>query len=82
MEGSFSNPNGVVNKLVLDWLSSVVAQAGFSSAHSNLLEIYCGSGNHTVALAPFFGHVTAIELNRHLAGASLPLQLQPTMCGR
>eukprot|EP00750_Incisomonas_marina_P001812 INCI11684.1.p1 GENE.INCI11684.1~~INCI11684.1.p1 ORF type:complete len:896 (+),score=99.69 INCI11684.1:180-2867(+) len=74
VEGSFSNPNGAVNQQVLEWLCRVIRQFSApggnlpSASDLNLLEIYCGCGNHTVALAPMFSHVTAIELNRHLAG--------------
>ena len=36
----------------------------------DLLELYCGCGSHTVALAPFFRQVLAVEINRHLVDAA------------
>merc|ERR1712154_588637 len=35
-----------------------------------LLELHCGSGCNTVALAPFFDEVVAVEINRTLAAAA------------
>ena len=35
-----------------------------------LLELHCGFGHSTVALAPFFSSVVAVELNRRLAAAA------------
>jgi tRNA (uracil-5-)-methyltransferase len=53
VESSFSNPNGYMNQETLTWLCEVsrgiVAQA--ASADVQLLELYCGNGNHTMALA-------------------------------
>ena len=41
-----------------------------TSSGTDLLELYCGCGSHTVALAPFFRHVLAVEINRHLVAAA------------
>lgn len=35
-----------------------------------LLELYCGGGNHTVALAPFVSHIVAIEVSSALCIAA------------
>ena len=35
-----------------------------------LLELYCGNGNHTVALAPHFSRVLAVEIDRRLCAAA------------
>ena len=75
-EGSFSNPNGRINEQCLEWL---VRMAGFivkvqqerlqiDSVH--LLELYCGCGNHTMALAHTFHQVTAVELDKKLCEAA------------
>ena len=37
---------------------------------TDLLELYCGGGSHTVALAPFCRHVLAVEVNRQLVKAA------------
>lgn len=58
IEGSFTQPNGGLNRQMLDWACRQAAGLG-----GDLLELYCGNGNFTVALAPLFGRVLATELN-------------------
>ena len=36
----------------------------------NLLELYCGCGNHTMALADSFHHIVAVELDEKLVNAA------------
>lgn len=59
LEGSFSQPNGGVNRQMLGWASSQAAGIG-----GDLLELYCGNGNFTVALAPLFAKVLATEVSK------------------
>ncbi|MBS1191738.1 MAG: trmA [Rhodocyclaceae bacterium] len=59
LEGSFSQPNGGVNRQMLGW-----ARAQAASLGGDLLELYCGNGNFTVALAPLFGKVLATEVSK------------------
>ena len=67
VEGAFSNPNGRVNERVLDWLCDQTIRLQLHKRrNSGLLELYCGCGNHTVALAPFFDRVVAVEIDRKL----------------
>ena len=49
VDSGFSNPNNVVNARVLDWMCTLVRK--YCLLESDLLEMYCGNGNHTVALA-------------------------------
>ena len=35
-----------------------------------MLELYCGCGTHTVALAPFFSNIVAVELHPRLVDAA------------
>ncbi|MDR1996344.1 tRNA (uridine(54)-C5)-methyltransferase TrmA [Azonexus sp.] len=58
-EGSFSQPNGEVNRHMLGWARAQAAGLG-----GDLLELYCGNGNFTVALAPQFGRVLATEVSK------------------
>lgn len=56
VDDGFSNPNGIVNMKALDWLCHIVKefilpQTQQSAIGPDLLEMYCGNGNHTVALA-------------------------------
>ncbi|MCK2094353.1 tRNA (uridine(54)-C5)-methyltransferase TrmA [Thauera aromatica] len=59
VEGSFTQPNGGVNQHMLSW-----ARAQAKGLGGDLLELYCGNGNFTVALAPCFGRVLATELSK------------------
>ena len=71
--GSFSNPNPHVAAATAEWLLDVVrgcVNTGGSAPCTDLLELYCGAGSHTVALAPLFRHVLAVEINRHLVTAA------------
>jgi tRNA (uracil-5-)-methyltransferase len=57
IEGSFTQPNGGINQQMLSW-----ACAQTQSTGGDLLELYCGNGNFTVALAPNFQRVLATEI--------------------
>lgn len=59
IEGSFTQPNAGVNRQMLGWARRQAADAG-----GDLLELYCGNGNFTVALAPAFGKVLATEVSK------------------
>eukprot|EP00756_Hemistasia_phaeocysticola_P056985 Hpha_TRINITY_DN33629_c0_g1::TRINITY_DN33629_c0_g1_i1::g.43162::m.43162/K00557/trmA; tRNA (uracil-5-)-methyltransferase len=67
--GSFSNPNGHMAASTLKWLAECaeVAQVG---AATDLLELYCGNGNHTVCLAQRFRRVLGVEINRNLVAVA------------
>ncbi len=59
IEGSFTQPNGGVNRRMLGWACEQAAGLG-----GDLLELYCGNGNFTVALAPLFERVVATEVSK------------------
>jgi tRNA (uracil-5-)-methyltransferase len=59
IEGSFTQPNGGVNRQMLGWACRQAAGRG-----GDLLELYCGNGNFTVALAPLFDRVLATEVSK------------------
>jgi tRNA (uracil-5-)-methyltransferase len=59
IEGSFTQPNGGVNRQMLGWACAQAASLG-----GDLLELYCGNGNFTMALAPLFGKVLATEVSK------------------
>lgn len=59
IEGAFSQPNGGVNRQMLGWACRQVEGAG-----GDLLELYCGNGNFTMALAPHFRQVLATEMSK------------------
>ncbi len=59
IEGSFTQPNGGVNRQMLGWACQHATDLG-----GDLLELYCGNGNFTVALAPLFDRVLATEVSK------------------
>ena len=59
IEGSFTQPNGNVNRQMLAWARQQATCLG-----GDLLELYCGNGNFTMALAPLFGRVLATEVSK------------------
>ncbi len=59
IEGSFTQPNGQVNRQMLGWAYDQAAGIG-----GNLMELYCGNGNFTLALAPQFEQVLATEVSK------------------
>lgn len=65
IEGSFTQPNGGVNRHMLRW-----ARAVAGSARGDMLELYCGNGNFTIALAPLFGRVLATEVSKSSVAAA------------
>ena len=78
IEGSFTNPNATVAMHTLNWLRASVAtiRALNGGVVTDLLELYCGGGNHTVALARCFRRVVGVEIDRKLcevAAANLAL---------
>jgi tRNA (uracil-5-)-methyltransferase len=64
-EGLFSQSNGGVCCDMLGWASEAAASAtGPPGEPEDLLELYCGSGAFTVALAPHFRCVLATEMSK------------------
>ncbi|MEE2024235.1 MULTISPECIES: tRNA (uridine(54)-C5)-methyltransferase TrmA [Alkalimonas] len=59
IENSFTQPNGVVNQHMLSWACNVAKQL-----KGDLLELYCGNGNFSLALAAHFHQVVATEISR------------------
>lgn len=57
IEGSFTQPNGHTNQHMLSWAAAQVKNIG-----GDLIELYCGNGNFTIALAPYFERVLATEV--------------------
>lgn len=59
LEGSFTQPNALVNQKMLEW-----AQQQTASLDGDLLELYCGNGNFTIALALNFDRILATEVSK------------------
>jgi len=57
VENSFTQPNAQVAVKMLEWAIDVT-----KNSKGDLLELYCGNGNFSIALAPNFRKVLATEL--------------------
>ncbi|MDC0948321.1 tRNA (uridine(54)-C5)-methyltransferase TrmA [Gammaproteobacteria bacterium] len=57
VETGFTQPNAGINQQMLEW-----ARKQCSEPHRDLLELYCGNGNFTIALADRFRRVLATEV--------------------
>ncbi|ATG72599.1 tRNA (uracil-5-)-methyltransferase [Zobellella denitrificans] len=58
VENSFTQPNGRMNEQMLAWALDVTRGAA-----GDLLELYCGNGNFSLALAANFRRVLATEIS-------------------
>ena len=65
IEGGFTQPNGAVNQKMLSWARSSVENIG-----GDLVELYCGNGNFSVALADRFERVLATEISKTSVNAA------------
>lgn len=59
VENSFTQPNGKMNIQMLQWARSCTA-----NSQGDLLELYCGNGNFSIALASQFRQVLATEISK------------------
>lgn len=57
VENSFTQPNALVNCKMLEWAVDCTA-----NSEGDLLELYCGNGNFSIALAQNFRKVLATEI--------------------
>lgn len=58
VENSFTQPNAFVAVKMLEWAQSIT-----KNAKGDLLELYCGNGNFSIALAENFRKVLATEMS-------------------
>lgn len=65
VENSFTQPNAAVNCKMLHW-----AQACTQGSQGDLLELYCGNGNFSIALAHNFRKVLATEIAKPSVAAA------------
>ncbi|WP_105257880.1 tRNA (uridine(54)-C5)-methyltransferase TrmA [Pseudoalteromonas sp. T1lg88] len=59
VENSFTQPNAKVNESMLAWAQDICAPLS-----NDLLELYCGNGNFSIALAGSFNRVLATEISK------------------
>lgn len=65
VENSFTQPNAAVNIHMLEWALDVTQHA-----QGDLLELYCGNGNFSLALAQNFRRVLATEIAKPSVAAA------------
>lgn len=71
VENSFTQPNARISQAMLHWARDVTD----GSHERDLVELYCGNGNFTVALAENFRRVLATEISRtSVASANVNLE--------
>ncbi|KAL6766526.1 TMU1 [Auxenochlorella protothecoides x Auxenochlorella symbiontica] len=66
VEANFSQPNAGISVQMLAW----ARRAAQGSGARDLLELYCGNGNFTAALAPRFRRVVATEVSKRSVAAA------------
>lgn len=71
MDGGFASPNANVNAKALTWICQTIENMICNiSSPVYLLEMFCGNGNHTMALASILDYIIAVELNPILCQAA------------
>ncbi len=65
VENSFTQPNAVVNCKMLEWAIDCTG-----NSEGDLLELYCGNGNFSIALAQNFRKVLATEIAKPSVAAA------------
>lgn len=72
VENSFTQPNAHICQKMLSWAREVTAG---QQVNKDLVELYCGNGNFTMALAENFRRVLATEISRtSVASANVNLE--------
>ena len=59
VENSFTQPNATVNEKMLLWAQQATANLG-----GDLIELYCGNGNFSIAMAENFDRVLGTEISK------------------
>jgi tRNA (uracil-5-)-methyltransferase len=65
IENSFTQPNAQVNIKMIEWALDIT-----QNSQGDLVELYCGSGNFSVALAQNFEKVLATEISKTSVAAA------------
>lgn len=65
IENSFTQPNAAINVKMLEWALNVTQEST-----GDLLELYCGNGNFSLALAHNFDRVLATEIAKPSVAAA------------
>ena len=69
IEGGFTQPNGEMNQAMLAWAQSC-SDIINPNKQSDLVELYCGNGNFSVALAGHYRKILATEISKTSVNAA------------
>jgi len=69
IEGGFTQPNGEMNQAMLSWAQSC-SDIINPNKNSDLVELYCGNGNFSVALAGHYRKILATEISKTSVNAA------------
>lgn len=70
IEGGFTQPNGGMNQQMLSWARKAADGIIARTGPSDLVELYCGNGNFSVAMADKFRNVLATEIAKTSVNAA------------
>ncbi|WP_430462649.1 tRNA (uridine(54)-C5)-methyltransferase TrmA [Thalassolituus sp. LLYu03] len=70
IEGGFTQPNGGMNQNMLSWARAAADDINARVGEHDLVELYCGNGNFSVALADKFRNVLATEIAKTSVNAA------------
>jgi len=69
IEGGFTQPNGEMNQAMLAW-AQACSDIINPNKNSDLVELYCGNGNFSVALAGHYRKILATEISKTSVNAA------------
>lgn len=79
IENSFTQPNAEVAQKMLHWARKVSTIGNDKLGKADLIELYCGNGNFSIALAEFYQQVLATEISKtSVASARLNIEKNNT----
>jgi len=64
IENNFTQPNAEVAQKMLHWARKVSAIGNDKFGKADMLELYCGNGHFSIALAEFYHQVLATEISK------------------
>lgn len=69
IEGGFTQPNGEMNQTMLTW-AQACSDLVTPNKDSDLVELYCGNGNFSIALAGHYRKILATEISKTSVNAA------------
>jgi tRNA (uracil-5-)-methyltransferase len=70
IENSFTQPNAEIAQKMLHWARKVSLIGNKKFGKKDLIELYCGNGNFSIALAEFYNKILATEISKISVGSA------------